>query len=387
MKTPTLRSRLLAAALVGLTATAAAPCALAQEDDDVRSRSKRATAISGGAAAASERARQKREEGKKAEAQPAMFPSATRQSPKPGTTPGGGKRLQALVAKYDAKDFAGVEEGLKAVVAASDANAYEKSFAYQVAASAAADASNDAKAIEYYKQALASDGLDNNGHYQVMHNLAVVQFQADDHAGALATLDRFLAETQSTAPEYQSLRAAVLAQLGRTAEASAIYEGLLAKNPRDKSVLMNTVALYQQADNYAKANQLLAAAFAQGLLDKPSEYRALYVGYITANQFDEAMQVIDKGMAAGVLKPSPDLAKDYAYMAQNAYGQGKVQLAVDVFKRAAPMAADGEVWLNLARVYSNEKRVAEAKDAARQAVAKGIKRPEDAQRILALPGK
>lgn len=389
MNAPTLRRRALAAAFAAITASLVALPAHAQEEDDLKDRAKRSTSISGGAAAASERARAKREQKQQKQSTSAapMFPAATREQPKAQTSAKGGKRLESLIARYDAKDLAAVEAEVQAIAAAADANAYEKSFAYQVAANASADAGEEAKAVGYFQKALDANGLDNNGHYQVMYNLTVLQYQAEQYAPALATLDRFLAETKSEAPEHQSLRAALLSQSGNVAAASAVYEALLAKNPRDKKVLMNTVALYQQADNYAKANQLLATAFEQGLLDQPNEYRGLYVGYIMENKFEQALAVIEKGIAAGVVKPSPELAKDLAYMGQNAYGAQKVQFAVDMFKRAAPMAADGEVWLNLARIYSNEKRYAEAKDAARQAVAKGLRKPQDAQRILALPGK
>ena len=47
------------------------------------------------------------------------------------------------------------------------------------------------------------------------------------------------------------------------------------------------------------------------------------------------------------------------------------------------MAADGEAYLNLAKVLDYTGKKAEAKEAAKQALAKGVKKPEDANRILA----
>lgn len=387
MKAPTLSRRALAVALIALAAGTVAPVTFAQDEEETRSRTSRTENISGGAAAASERARQKRESKQRKQEAPALYPGATRVQPKAETTGAGAKRLQALIAKFDAKDWAGVEADVQAIAAAADANAYEKSFAHQVAANAAADADQQDKAIGHFQKALEHNGLDNNGHYQVMYNLAVVQYQADRFADALATLERFMTETKSEDQDHVSMRAALLSQTGRGAEAIALYDGLLAKNPGDKKILMNAVALYQQADNYAKANQLLAAAFDKGLLTTQSEYRGLYVGYIMDGKFEQALAVIDKGIAAGVIKPTPELAKDYAYMGQNAYSEQKTEFAIDMFKRGADIAADGEVWLNLARIYSNEQRIGDAKEAARKAIAKGLRKVEDAQRILALPGK
>ena len=48
------------------------------------------------------------------------------------------------------------------------------------------------------------------------------------------------------------------------------------------------------------------------------------------------------------------------------------------------MSKDGETYLNLARVLWQEGRVPEAKQAAQQALAKGVKKPEDARKIINL---
>ena len=55
--------------------------------------------------------------------------------------------------------------------------------------------------------------------------------------------------------------------------------------------------------------------------------------------------------------------------------------------KAAPLAPNGEAYLNLARLLWQEDRVPEAKEAARQAQAKGVKYPADIKKILALPSK
>lgn len=384
---PLRRPSLAAAVLLFGVAGALAPVAQAQEDD-YEDRARATNAISGGAAAASERARQKREQ-KKAdkEQSPPMFPGATRAEPKAQSSKAGAKHLQKMIELLDKKDFAGVDTELQALLAESGVNEYDRSFGYQVAANAASDASQLDKALGYFQKALESNGLDNNGHFQVMYNLAVVQFQAGKTEQALATLDRYLAETKDNSAERLGFKAGLLADLKRTNEAVAILEGLLAQNPGDKKTLMNVVSLYQQAGQDAKATALLNDAFAKGLLATAQEYRTLYVGYIMDGKLDDALRVIDAGIAKGIVTPSPDLARDYAYIAQTAYSQNKVPMAIDLFKRAAPMAADGEVWLNLARVYSNEKRISDAKTAAKEALAKGVKKPQDAQRIIDLPGK
>lgn len=324
----------------------------------------------------------KGEETRKQEEAEALYPQATRESPEARSKGKGLKALQAVQESFEKQDNAAVIAQADAIGANADATAYEKSFAWQLAGNAAADLGDDAKAAGYFKKALDANGLDNNSHYQVMYNLAVVQFGLDRHADALATLDRFLAETKSDKPEHQAFRAGILANSGQGDAAAAIYAEQLAKNPDDMKLRMNAVAAYQAADQFDKANALLADAQQKGLLTEPGQYRALYVGYINDDKDREALAVIDDGVAKGVLQPSPELAKDLMVLAQKAYYAGSDMDAVDLYKRAAPMAADGEAWLNLALILSDQGKTAEAKAAAQSALDKGVKKPEEARRIL-----
>lgn len=313
---------------------------------------------------------------------PQLYPAATREAPKASAGGKVLKELQAMQKLVDEKDNAGAIAKAEQIVAMSDANAYAKSYAYVSAGNAAADMGDDAKAVEYFKKAVEADGLDNNGHYASMHNLAAMQYGNDDKAGALATLDRFLAETKTEKPEDLSFRAALLADLGRTDEAVAAYKALLAKNPDDKRILMNAVAALQGADKFDEANALLGDAYKRGMLTESRELRALYIGYMNADRWDDARKVIEDGVGKGILQPGPDLSRDYQILAQNAFAEDKIALATELYRKAAPMAADGEAYLNLAKVLEYDGKKSEAKAAAQQALDKGVKKPEDAKRIL-----
>jgi predicted Zn-dependent protease len=143
-------------------------------------------------------------------------------------------------------------------------------MAYQLAGSASADNGDDAGAAGYFEKALAANSLDNNNHYTVMYNLAVVQYGLEQNDKALQTLDRFLAETKSDKPEAQNLRGGILVALERYDDAGKLYGELLAKHPDDKTIRMNAVAAYQQADQPDKAVALLADAQAKGQLTQVS---------------------------------------------------------------------------------------------------------------------
>lgn len=329
-----------------------------------------------------ERAKQQQKEKGDTPEVPALFPNATRQQPDAKASSKALKGLQELQDQYEKGDFAGVVAKAD-VLASAEANPYEKAFAYQIAGNASADLKNDAKAAEYFQKALDSNGLDNNSHYQVMHNLSAVQVGLERYDDALKTLDRFLAETKSDDPKYQSFRGSILANAGRADEAANTYVALSAKNPNDKKILMNAVATLQQADKFDQANVLLADAHRRGLLTEAREYRALYSGYLNSeNKWKEAAAVINEGVAKGIVTPDADLAKAYMVVAQNAYAADDIALAVDMYGKAGPIAADGEAWLNLAKVYEFQNKKADSKAAAQKALDKGVKKPEEARRLM-----
>jgi tetratricopeptide (TPR) repeat protein len=323
-----------------------------------------------------------KEEAKQAEKKPAQYPNATRVSPDAKASGKTVKQLEALQDLYVKQDMAGVMAKAEQVAAMPAAGPYEKSFAYSLAGNAAADLEDQAKAADYFKKAIDANGLDNDSHYNTLFNLAVIQFGDEKYPEALATMDRFLAETKSEDPKHTGFRAGILTNLGRNDEAAVIYKDLVTKNPTDKRVLMNAVASLQLSDKYDQANALLEDAYKRGMLSESRELRALYIGYMNVQRWDAAKKVIDDGVGKGILQAGPDLARDYQVLAQNAYVDDKIALAIELYGKAGPMAADGEAYLNLAKVLEYSGKKADAKAAAQKALDKGVKKPDEAKSIL-----
>ena len=374
MKTRSPRSTPIVLAFATLMSLAATSPAWAQEDYGVGRQSMREKRDAARAKAA--------DAAKATEKAPALYPQAARQEPEGKASKGGLKALQEVQEKYQAQDYAGAIAKANEIASGASANPYEQAMAYQLAGSASADNGDDAGAARYFEKALAANSLDNNNQYTVMYNLAVVQYGLEQNDKALQTLDRFLAETKSDKPEAQNLRGGILVALGRYDEAGKLYGQLLAAHPDDKTIRMNAVAAYQQADQPDKAMALLADAQAKGQLTQASEYRALYVSYINADKDKDALAVIEDGIAKGALKPSPELARDYMVLGQRAYAASDLATAIQMYAKAAPMAADGEAALNLAKIYAEDGKKAEARAAAQQALDKGVKDTAAAKKLL-----
>ena len=319
----------------------------------------------------------------KTEEAAALYPSATRVQPEAKANPKIVKQLQEMQELFEKQENDNVIAKAEAIAAMPSAGAYEKSFAYSLAGNAAADKDDQSAAANYFAKSVEANGLDNNSHFSTMYNLAVIQFGNEKYAEALATMDRFLAETKSSKPEHAAFRAGILANMGRHDEAAVAYKKLVADNPGDKRLLMNAVAALQNADKFAEGNVLLEDAYKRGMLTEPRELRALYVGYMNASRWDDAQKVMDDGTAKGILQAGPELAKVYMVLAQNAYVDDKIPQAIALYGKAAPMAADGEAYLHLAKVLEYAGKKADAKAAAQKAIDKGVKKPEEAKAILA----
>ena len=162
-------------------------------------------------------------------------------------------------------------------------------------------------------------------------------------------------------------------------------EKVAAKSPNDKRAQMNLVAVYLQADKYDQAATTLEKLRAAGQFTEDRDYRQLYATYLNSDGKEkQAASVIQEGLDKGVLKPDH---QSYLALAQSYYFSEQPVQAIDAYKKAAPLDDDGETYLNLARLLWQENRVPEAKEAAKQAIAKGLKKPDDAKKILALPAK
>ena len=354
---------------------------------------------------------------KKSEKAQVLYPDATREQPTVKASAKAGKKLQKLIDVYNKDDFAQTLTLAQEILGLEEANEYDKSLAAQLAAQAAYNQEDTAAAKGYLQQVLQFGGLDNNGHYQSMLMLAQLQLADDELEPGLATLDRYLAETKSVRPEDLVIKGQALYQLERfkeaigplkqaidsspepkdswvqllmaayaeaeqNTEAVALAEKLAAKNPGDKKAQTNLATVYAQADQMDKAAAVMEKLRAAGQLTDEREYRQLYITYANMDGHEkDVISVITEGLQKGVLKPD---YQTYLALAQSYYYSDQMAQAIDNWQKAAPLSKDGETYLNLARALWQEDRVPEAKQAAQKALDKGVKKPEDARKIINL---
>ncbi|MFC3716200.1 tetratricopeptide repeat protein [Luteimonas soli] len=362
--------------------------------------------------------RKAKEEKAQAKAE-AKYPDATREEPEAKASAKLSKDLKKIFDAYEEGDSAKVVPLADEMIANEKANAYERSISARLAA-ASLIGEDDAKAMAYLGKALEFNGLNNNEHYDSMLMLGQLQMQSDDDAAGLATLDKLVAETKTTNPDVQAIRGNALYRLerypeaitalkqaidtagadakpewqqllmasyfdsGKAGEAASIAEAALAKNPDDKKLQMNLASIYMQADQNDKAIALLEKMRASGQLTEDRDYRNLFALYLNSEGREkEGIAVIKEGMEKGVLKPD---YQTYLALGQAYYFTDQPGPAIENYRKAAEMAPDGEAYLNLARILWGEGQLGEAKQAAQKALDKGVKKPEEARKILAQKG-
>jgi tetratricopeptide (TPR) repeat protein len=347
-----------------------------------------------------------------------MYPNATREEPKAKGAAKLQSKLQKLVDVYNKDDFATTRTQADELLANPAATDYDKAVAAQLASQAAYNLDDMPGTIAYLKQAVQLNALDNNSHYQLMYMLAGIQLQEDQLADGIAMLDRYFAETKSQKPEelalkgqalyqqekyaeaipllkqaieastepkdnWQQLLMASYAEAGQAGEATQMAEKIAAKTPGDKKAQLNLASVYLQADKFDQAAAILEKLRSSGQMTDEKEYRQLYTTYANMDGKEkEVIAVINDGMQKGVLKPDQ---QTYLALAQSYYYSDQIPPAIEAWQKAAPMSKDGETYLNLAKVLWQEDRIPEAKQAAKSALEKGVKKPEEAKKIIALP--
>lgn len=343
------------------------------------------------------------------------YPDATRQAKTEGASARMGRRLNQLNEAMGESDYDAVLEIANDIISEPRANDYDKAFASNLAGHAAYNNDDLEGAKRHIAQAIEYDALDNTNHFQAIFMLAQLHAQDEENDEALALLDRYFTESGSKDAEELVLRGQILYQAeryddaipalreaieasedapsswtqtlmsayamsGREAEATALAEQMAAAAPDDKRSQINLVSLYLQANQDAKALEVLERLRAAGQLTEDREYRNLMAMHLN-NEGGEAraIEVINEGIEKGVLETNH---QTYLALAQAYYFSDQVEPAIEAYRKAAPLDEDGETFLNLARVLYGEGREAEAAEAARQALSKGVANEQDARRII-----
>lgn len=355
-----------------------------------------------------------RKPAKKAAADEAQYPKATRAEPKDVVSKVQDKLIlisEQVGKKKNDEAIAGAEE----ILANAKASNTDRAVAAYYAGYAALDrnANDYTQPLAYFQRALSENGLTNNAHYSVMLNVAQMQMSGHKYAEAAATAQRFLTETQSedakayaivgnSAYRLEHYPDAVVAlkkvlassdaavdtsnvvqmliasyqEMKQPNEAAALAEQLSAKNPDDKNAQMVVANIYAGSKQPEKALAIFQQLRAKGMLTESKDYQTGYQLLDSiGGRAKDIIALINEGFDKKILEPS---AEAYGLLGQSYYDNQQSAQAIAAWEKGAPLADDGEMYLNLAKLHGQQDQPAPAKAAAKQAIAKGVEHPGEA---------
>ncbi len=345
------------------------------------------------------------------------FPNATRAEPRTQTT-------RAIDDVQKAYDLLGKGENDKAralldkVLANARATRYEQALALQGLSQIAYDEDDVAGAIDYNRRAVELDALDNRSQFNLLYQQAQLTLMEERYEESLAAIDQWLRLSGRETGEALALKGNALYRLdrfdeaiqaldraiqmsdkpqgqwyqlliasytdgGRAADAAAMIEGLMAKDPGNKGLAQQAANLYLDLDQHDKAAAVLRGAYDRGLLTTHDDLRALWQLYAYIGQPDQAKAIIDEGIARGIVKPDWSVWKSLGDAYANAE---KWADAVVAYNKAAPGAPDGEIdFLRGQLMIQETGQVVEGKAAIEQAIRRGgLKREGEAYILLGM---
>ena len=282
-------------------------------------------------------------------AHPSQYPNATRKEPEiKGVTSKLADALNEGLNAVNNGDTATAQKDLQPIADSSD-NLYAKAKALSGLALLKYNSGDTKGAITLQKQSIDLNTLPNDDYFPMLYALAQMYVADENYTQALATLDQWMQQSGKTSADAYALKGNVLYRLEKYPdavaaiqkaksiseqpkpawdqiliasyfamdkydEAAKVAEAALAKDPNNAKLLMNVVQIYINAQEYDKALPLLERARENGQIADETTYvnmAKLYFniavsGKDTHTNALKAAQVVEDGMAKGIIKPDKD---------------------------------------------------------------------------------
>ncbi|MGH8050602.1 MAG: tetratricopeptide repeat protein [Arenimonas sp.] len=354
----------------------------------------------------------------------AKYPQATRVPASLKGTPGLVKLRNQMITSFQKGKDEDAKTAADKLELDGSANANDRAVAIQVKLLLVTkkDNNNHAAAIPLLEDAITTNGLSNNDHYDMMQQLVQRYLLDQDYQNALEKSDKFMNETKtetrevllvkgnalyrlkkikesvpvlekayaldSTDAPVTEMLARAYAETGQLEKAAALTKTLAQTSGNDHAAKINLAITYRDAKQYAQAADVIAELReSKQLLEERDYLTAMNVYQVMKNKENDMVAVVQEGLDKGILKPT---ANNYNVLAEAYYYSGRddgTSKAIANWAKAAPMSKDGKVYLNLAIVQCQEERWAACKESAKNAIAKGGINTNDAKTQIAKADK
>ena len=217
---------------------------------------------------------------------------------------------------------------------------------------------------------------------------AVADYRLGKYPEAIAAINKAKSLTDKPEASWNQILMASYAETGQNDKAATLAQQQLTANPDDPNALNNAAAMLMQAHKYPRSDPADGEGRASGAFKSEANYVNLAKLYLVSGQDSsdpapnatKAAQVLQDGMAKGVVKPSADT---YVLLGQSNELSNNISAALDAYNKALPLAKDGEAALHAGRLLLSENKYSQAKTLIQQGLDKGVKQKGAAYMMLA----
>jgi len=213
-------------------------------------------------------------------------------------------------------------------------------------------------------------------------------YRLEKYPEAITAMKKAMSMTDKPESSWNQILMASYSESGQADQAAQLAQQQLAANPNDTTALNNAVAVMMQAQKYPEAIKLMEQARASGALKDEKSYVNLAKLYLITGQNSDdpkpsakkAEGVLDDGMAKGIVSSSYDNLK---LLGDASYIAGDESKAIASYRKAMPMAKDGEAAIRAGQLLIGQQKYSEAKTLIKQGIDKGVQHKGSAYMLLA----
>jgi tetratricopeptide (TPR) repeat protein len=265
-----------------------------------------------------------------------------------------------------------------------------------------------------FETCLAEDALDAAADQVTRYSLAQLYTQLGNYDRALELVERFFARAETPTPDAYFLKAMILVQQDKFAEAlepaqiaversprpkeswlqtlMVIYsqtrdyaklattlERLIALNPGKKLYWVQLAAAHKQLDHDAEALATLRLADLFRLLSEDREYRQLFRLLFVRDLPYPCADGLERASADAKIAPDAD---SYRLLANCYLAAREHERALEPLARAGELSSDGEMYLLLGQLHLQRERYEPAREVLHKALAKSKPEQRGAVQLL-----
>ncbi|EIP98600.1 hypothetical protein OpiT1DRAFT_03060 [Opitutaceae bacterium TAV1] len=230
----------------------------------------------------------------------------------------------------------------------------------------------------------------------ILYSLATLDAEKPDHGllrQALAEAGESLYLKAAPGDQPYILLLAIHQQLGEAASAAELLELLVSRHPDSAQYWQQLAATYfglaseskdpkETARYNLRAILTLERARQQGLLDSPKENFSLVALYLTLENYDRAITLLEEGLASGAIE---NTRRNWELLATACQQANREKQAVETLGRAIGMfPRDAQLEFSLAQLHYSLGQIGEARTRLEAALGKdGLEKPGQARLFLA----